>query len=426
MPDYDGRGEEPVTAGDVLLWVPRVILSPLYFVSEFVVRRPLGALATTVEENDWPGFLQDAFGSGAEGDWGVVPTGLFDYGLRASGGVYLWANNVLVPGQELRVRASTGGFGYVNVVVKERIPLAFREQVGFRGEYDVRSDSVFYGLGPESRSDPIRYRADRWDGKLAYETRLWRTSGFSAWLGARSVSFDGDVDGDGDPSLNEAVQSGRLPAAPPGFGDGYAVGVAGMRAALDTRPRRHADSLPQASDYVSPPASGVRLAARGEYAASLRDSTEWIAWGGTLAGYVDLDQEQRMLGLVLTADFADPIGDGEVPFTELASLGGARPLRGFLEGRMIDRSATALQLEYQYPIWVWLDGALHYAVGNAFGPWLEAFEPERLRSSFGMGFRSAGSRDHVFEVLVAFGTERFESGSEIESFRFVVGATSAF
>jgi hypothetical protein len=43
-----------------------------------------------------------------------------------------------------------------------------------------------------------------------------------------------------------------------------------------------------------------------------------------------------------------------------------------------------------------------------------------------MGFRSAGSRDHVFEVLVAFGTERFESGSEIESFRFVVGATSAF
>jgi outer membrane protein assembly factor BamA len=126
-------------------------------------------------------------------------------------------------------------------------------------------------------------------------------------------------------------------------------------------------------------------------------------------------------------DFADPIGgDREVPFTELASLGGGRPLRGFLEGRMRDRSATALQLEYQYPIWVWLDGALHYSVGNVFGPWLEGFEVERLKSSFGMGLRSAGSRDHVFEVLVAFGTERFESGGEIESFRLVVGATSAF
>jgi hypothetical protein len=115
-----------------------------------------------------------------------------------------------------------------------------------------------------------------------------------------------------------------------------------------------------------------------------------------------------------------------VPFTEQASLGGSRPLRGFLEGRLIDRSATALQLDYQFPIWIWLDGTAHYAVGNVFGPALEGFAPERLRSSFGMGFRSAGSRDHLFEVLLAFGTERFDSGAEIESFRFVVGATSAF
>lgn len=32
-PDYDGR-PEPTTAGDVALWVPRVVLFPLYVVSE--------------------------------------------------------------------------------------------------------------------------------------------------------------------------------------------------------------------------------------------------------------------------------------------------------------------------------------------------------------------------------------------------------
>jgi len=298
----------------------------------------------------------------------------------------------------------------------------------------VRSDWVFYGLGPESSSDPVRYRADRFDGRLAYETRLWRTSSFSAWLGARDLRFDGDVDTEDEPSLDEAVASGRLPARPPGFESGYSVGVAGMRLALDTRRRRHADELPLASDFVSPPGSGVRVAARGELAGGLRDIQdagpsdrhEWISWGGTLAGFVDLGESQRVLGLILIANFAEPLGDSEVPFTELTSLGGSRPLRGFLEGRLIDRSATALQLDYQFPIWVWLDGAAHYAVGNVFGPALEGFEPERLRSSFGMGFRSAGSRDHLFEVLFAFGTERFESGAEIESFRFVVGATSAF
>src|SRR5689334_24631168 len=54
VPDYDGRGDDPTTAGDVLIWVPRVLFSPLYFVSEFIVRRPLGWLVSTAEEEEIP------------------------------------------------------------------------------------------------------------------------------------------------------------------------------------------------------------------------------------------------------------------------------------------------------------------------------------------------------------------------------------
>ena len=42
-PDYSGR-EDPTTVGDVLLWVPRVVLFPAYLVSEALIRQPLGFL----------------------------------------------------------------------------------------------------------------------------------------------------------------------------------------------------------------------------------------------------------------------------------------------------------------------------------------------------------------------------------------------
>jgi hypothetical protein len=428
LPDYDGREAEPTDAGDVALRIPRVILFPLYLVTEFVIRRPLGALATTAEENEWPASLQ----GGPVSHHGFAPTALIDYGLRSSIGLYLWADDPLFAGHQLRLRAATGGPGYFNLVLKDRIPLAARAQVSLRGEYDLRSDWVFHGLGPRSASDPVRFRAQRFEAKLGYETRLWRTSSFVASVGVRDVAFGGDVDGDGDPEIDQAVASGRLPDVPPGYRGGYTIGVSSVRAALDTRRLEHADPLPPASDFVSPPGTGVRIAARAEHAGALRDAGpsrthEWLAWGGTLAGFVDLNQRQRVLGLSLDADFVDPLDDdAELPFTELASLGGARRLRGFLPGRLIDRSAIALQLDYQYPIWVWLDGAAHYAVGNVFGPQLDGFDARLLRSSFGLGFKSTGSRDHVFELLVAFGTETFEDGAEIESFRLVVGATNGF
>lgn len=46
LPDYDGRGPEPTTAGDVLLWVPRVALFPLYATTELLVRQPIGAFTS--------------------------------------------------------------------------------------------------------------------------------------------------------------------------------------------------------------------------------------------------------------------------------------------------------------------------------------------------------------------------------------------
>ena len=47
VPDYSGRPPPPATAGDVALWVPRILFFPLYLTSEYVLRRPIGAFLVT-------------------------------------------------------------------------------------------------------------------------------------------------------------------------------------------------------------------------------------------------------------------------------------------------------------------------------------------------------------------------------------------
>ncbi|MET0414177.1 MAG: hypothetical protein ABW217_22900, partial [Polyangiaceae bacterium] len=154
---------------------------------------------------------------------------------------------------------------------------------------------------------------------------------------------------------------------------------------------------------------------------------EWIKYGASAGASADLTGSRRTLDLITTLDLADPLpGDNPIPFTELVSLGGNQPLRAFRAGRLLDRSATSATLTYRWPIWVYLDGAVHYAVGNVFGPHLDGFRPGLLRSSFGIGIDSAGSSDQPFEVLLAFGTAPFEEGARVESLRFVFGTRSDF
>jgi outer membrane protein assembly factor BamA len=153
----------------------------------------------------------------------------------------------------------------------------------------------------------------------------------------------------------------------------------------------------------------------------------WVRYGATVGGFVDLTGQQRVVGLQLIADFAEPLQqNGRIPFTELVDLGGDRPMRGYLEGRLRGRSAVVAQVEYQWPIWVWLDGKMEYDIGNVFGTQLEGFELRRLRQSFGVGLAANNARDHAFEILIGTGTRTFEEGSELEHLRFVVGASSGF
>lgn len=430
-PDYDGV-DEPTTAGEVALWVPRILLSPLYLVSEYVVRRPLGWLVTTAEREKLPAILVDFFTFGPDRQAGIIPTFLFDFGVRASVGLYFFWDEALAEPNEIRIRAATGGTDWWKLQVVDRVNLSADDRVYVSGGLEIRPDWTFYGMGPETdHGEDPRYRKDLYESELGYELDLARSSTFEAFVGIRDVSFDIGTGCCEDPTVAEELARPSPPfAAPPGL-DGYTVLRHGMVASLDSRPERHAAELVEGSDFVSPAGSGVKLEIRGEHAGGLEQRAggryHWLKYGGTLGGFADVTGQQRTVGLQLIADFADPLrSGGEIPFTEQVTLGGDRPMRGFLEGALVDRSSVAARLSYTWPVWVWLDGSLNYTLGNVFGEHLSGFEPELLRSSFGLGLRSAGKRDHAFEMLVAAGTDPIRDGMAIDNVRFVLGATSGF
>jgi hypothetical protein len=58
-----------------------------------------------------------------------------------------------------------------------------------------------------------------------------------------------------------------------------------------------------------------------------------------------------------------------------------------------------------------------------FGEHLEGFEARLTRLSAALGFESDVSPDSNFEFLVGFGTETFEQGGKVDSFRLAIGTS---
>ena len=86
LPDYDGRAHDDSDGAGI--WIGRVLLSPLYFTSEYLLRRPIGALMTAAERADIPRKLYDFFAFGFDHKLGFLPVGLVDFGFNPSIGIY--------------------------------------------------------------------------------------------------------------------------------------------------------------------------------------------------------------------------------------------------------------------------------------------------------------------------------------------------
>ena len=438
--DYDGRPEHTTTGQDAL-WIPRILFFPVYVVTDFLIRRPLGALDTWVESNDVISKVTNAFTFGPHNNVGLVPTAFIDFGFRPSVGLYYFYDDLFTEGNNLRMTVATGGARYLKASVADRIPLHIDAQhvvktyLQLEIDGSSRPDLKFWGIGYDAKRDDVgRFELRTRGGGARVHADFWKGTFFEAWINGREDSLaDGDCtrsrtlfvspqrDRCQTTTLLEQVRD-RVYPLPPGF-SGYGAVKLGARVVLDSRAPRPAAG------------SGVAIDLRAEQGTVLSgaDHGSWITYGGSLGGFLDLTGTRRVLGLVLDARFADSLeSDFAIPFTSL--IGAVRVdtvpednlMLGFLPGRLLGTSSATATLEYEWPIWAFLDGMMQAAVGNVYSDHLKDFRPERNRFSFVGGIRSPNHRDHQFNVLVGFGTRTFEQGGQPESLRLVLGGTTGF
>jgi hypothetical protein len=413
VPDYDGR-ERPTRARDVLLWGPRVVLAPAYFVSEFVLRRPLGFAIAGAERAGLPTMFYDLFTFGPRQQGGLVPSAYVDFGFRPSVGLYFFYDDLGFTGHDLRLRAATGGKEWLSGSISNRLRLdvSGKKRVALELSGLRRPDYTFFGIGPSTeQSALLRYGEDRLNARTFFETRVGERTAFRSELSLYDVGFRRGGLG-GDRRLADVVAAGA--AAPPGYERGYTALESALTAAHDGRWSKQK------------PRAGVFGRARVAHVSMLRERGSFAKYGGSAGGFLDLNDRGRVVSLSVATRFADPVGGGDIPFTELPTLGGDEPMRGLYPGRLRGRSALSAELAYSWPIWIWLNGTMRAEVGNVFGEHLAGFEPKLLRWSGALGVQSTNSADSALQIMVGAGSETFESGGKVDSLRLVIGTTHGF
>ena len=413
-PDLDGRPPPPPDAGDVLIWIPRVVFAPVHLVTEWGIRRPLGFVLTIAERDGWADLVIDFF-TFEDRKIGIIPTFFLDFDFRPSVGVYFFWNELFVKPHSIRLVAAYGGEDWLHLGFVDRWELGESFRFEAAVDYLSRPDYIFTGVGPDTDVDVFqRYLEARTEG--AGRVRVddfWRASELRVEGGVRRVRF-----ASGDPDEDDGELDLARPGAPrpEGFDTGYTSAFQRGLFRLDTRLARPA------------PGSGVYVEGRIEHGWDIEDPGryQWLRTGASAGAFLDLGQ-YRTVGLSGQLDFADPLGDRTLPFTELVHLG-RRPqdLSAFLPGVLIGRSAAILTAEYRYPVWVFLDGSLQYSVGNVFGAGLEDFELGALRSSLGIGIQGTQDPDNMFTFQFALGTSRFDEPFAIDSVRVVFGTQTGF
>jgi len=420
VPDYDGRPESTDPAEE-LLWIPRLVLSPLYALFEHVIRRPLGALSTAIERERWallhvyPFFLLGT-------RWGVVPTVLVDFGFLPSVGLYAWFDDVGAAGHRIGVQLGFGGVDWLRASITDRITLGAGLTFEVRVDGWTRPDRLFLGAGPDAvESERARYAHRSLDLDVGVRARPWRSSEvrLAAGVSANEILDSSYVDSEapGERTISEALALGwfeGVQAPAPGFG-GFHFVWQRLELAIDSRERGSTGRV------------DVRLEAHGELAIDLVRplSRRWLAWGGALGVFWDVSAG-RTLGLWIAADLVSPMSSEPVPLPELPDFSVRGRLVGFQRGWIIGQSVVAATLEYRYPIWVSLLGYLNVSVGNAFGESFSGFSLGRLRSSYALGVRTIGDPDQSFSVDVGFGTAPFDRGGAPAVFRATAGVQRGF
>jgi hypothetical protein len=440
VPNYDGRPPEPLSAGEGLIWVPRVIFYPVHLVLEYGLRWPIVQGITFAEKHYLFERVKRVF-TFDEGKGGIFPTLFFDFGVNPSAGFYFFYDDLVAEGNDLTLQAGFWADDWYHLVATDSCRV-FRDDSGLitlRGEFIYRPDQVFRVFTELDQATLDRFTTERFfrarqtEIELSLRAFLQRLNRVNLALFYRNTKIENGYDPPLEALTSPLVRNdqGFVPSDPemrtrlveqaiPGYNSTYNL--------LETKVRFELDS--RHPDRVFTPGSGLRLELFGSFAFDPGEiDLNFFRWGGEAAGFWDVSGINHVLALHLYIEALERTGDAVVPLTERISLGGPEHLRGFLEGWLRGDSALVVTADYRYPIWSFLDANIFASLGNVFPGRFEKLHVKRLVLNWGIGFRSNTSREVSFDFLVGFGTNRIELWDEdfnVDHVRVIFGINQGF
>jgi hypothetical protein len=421
-PDYDRRGERSATPLEIAAWVPRVLFFPLYLVSEYIVRRPL-EFATEWFERAHVMERLDAATSWDNDRAGILPRFRLQSAFAPAVGLTVFWDDMFVDRNDWAVGADSDFADNLTVDVITRYRLTELTTLRLRYQLEQRNDFVYFGTGVETTGDDeARFQRNKQMGILEADVDT-TPRGFgldSSFEVSRNrfacTSEDLDICG---PDNTATSSDDLLPIDQAGsatfFTDGYDLARLKLAAHWDSRDPRPASG------------TGVRLDVFGRFGQGIGDASDerFIPYGGEGSLFWDF-WNQRTLGLRVFTELTESLGDDEIPFAELITIGGIERMRGFFFARFHGESAVVATVDYRYPISSFFDGNIFFEVGNAFGDNLQDFEIQALRPSAGISLRTLGSRYQSVDVTIAVGGDPFSEGIAVESARISVGTNFGY
>lgn len=94
---------------------------------------------------------------------------------------------------------------------------------------------------------------------------------------------------------------------------------------------------------------------------------------------------------------------GDVPFNEMALIGGTKRMRGFFEGRYRDNHVWMLQSEYRFPPFWWRLGAVAFGSIGSVAADIPDFFSNQIHYSGGLGLRILLSKREKINIRIDYG-----------------------
>jgi len=137
----------------------------------------------------------------------------------------------------------------------------------------------------------------------------------------------------------------------------------------------------------------------------------------TAAGYlIPILRDNWVIALRAQATFTRTVGDNDVPYFLLPTLGSSRDLRGFDNFRFRDRNKLLLTAEYRWAVSPFADMVVFYDAGKV-APDASDLDFSDLKNDYGVGIRF-----HTRSTAIM----RFEVARSDERMRFIFGVGASF